>query len=227
MKNNNRCLLLRAVRNTIVISAVFCLKSLAANAATIVQIPLSSWAMQGGNYTSFSFEAEYLQQPASQGIYPIPNTKIFDAILITPNDVGRNYTLSSDTDDPQFTGFVAQLTNGIDDPFIFWYLTGGSGPGYGQQESTAFASVLKPGEVDLSHYRIDSVTVHVDTLSMIWSNDQFPCRTSSGCTETTFSGTLTINGTVLPAPIPAAFWLFGSGWIGLFRLLQKHQRITI
>lgn len=192
-----------------------------AHAVLIVEIPLSSWSKPSGYYTSFSFNALYLTGPTSSGIVELPGTKIFDSIQITPSDSGRTFTLASVLDDPELEKFIGYLTNGQDNQLMFWYLTNGAGgPGQDQSESTALSSFLSIGQVDLSGYSIDSISLYVDTLNM---NRVFgsPCNRFLGCTETSFNGSLIFNGHVNSIPEPSMFSLMCLGLLALLPLTRR------
>ncbi len=92
--------------------------------------------------------------------------RVFDALVLTPADAGKTWTISSDLDDVHFSGLVLALTSGRDDFYERKVgLVGGGSLSYQSKASVLFSGVSL-GYPDLRGYEIESFTLHVDSLTI-------------------------------------------------------------
>ncbi len=159
------------------------------------------------NVANFWVDYEHTNPPAG---YFEP---LFNQISFSTNDVGRTFTISSTSDDPNFAAVVNELTNGIDQTMVFFLGNSSNqvGVGYAYSESQLFAGVGTGP--DLIGYQIQSFGLHIDSLSI-------GSRPGGG---TDFSGqvTLGIYGIQVPEPSSAAVILLGGG---ILLYLRKRRR---
>jgi len=103
--------------------------------------------------------------------YGSNETTLFETTPLRKADKGKSYPLYSAEDDPQFTAFVARLTDGRDDTLYFTY-RGGATFTETAPESDYFSKTSGPYSPDIGAQRINSITLTVDdldfNLTVIW-----------------------------------------------------------
>jgi hypothetical protein len=151
---------------------------------------------------------------------PIPN-EILDNVRFNILDVGKTVRLLP-SDDPDFAGFVAMLTNGTADEALVSTRTFTEGVYPGSPEE-ADQYVVGNGEValfsidglhDLRGYQIDSISERLDSLTI--TDNVVPIPSAPNIFGRQFDGqvTLTIEGSATPEPGSAAMLgLAAGGWL--------------
>jgi hypothetical protein len=149
---------------------------------------------------------------------PIAN-EIFNGVRFKNTEVGRTATLTA-ADDPDFSGFVAMLTNGIADELLVSTTTFADGGFAGAPEATSQAvsarsertlSIL--GSLDLQGYQIDSITERLDSLTI--TDNVVPIPSAPNIVGRQFDGqmTLSIEGSATPEPGTAGLFALATlGW---------------
>lgn len=199
--------------------------TLYAKAIPLAEIPFSHWQKSAGYYTSFSFILSYVDGPPSSAglIEEVPGTTIFDSILLTPSDSGKQYSLSTNLDDPELGMFTQFLTNGQDNQFKYYYRTNYAGGSFGYKtESTVYSDFLGVDQVDFTGFTIDSITLNVNSLTMkrVFTS---PCRTNVGCTEVSFDGSVIIEGYANSVPEPSNLALISVGLLMLTAMARRRR----
>lgn len=156
---------------------------------------------------------------------PVPN-EIFDKVRFNILDVGKTVKLVA-SDDPDFAGFVAMLTNGTGDQALVSTRTFAEGGFAGSPEATG-QNVGGTSEVglfsidgltDLHGYQIDSISERLDSLTI--TDNVTPLPSAPNIIGRQFDGqvTLTIEGSATPEPGSATMLaMVACGW------LARHQR---
>jgi hypothetical protein len=151
---------------------------------------------------------------------PIPN-EIFDTVRFNIADVGKTVRLLP-SDDPDFAGFVAMLTNGVSDAALVSTKTFAEADFSSSLEASS-QDVRGNGEValfsidglsDLRGYQIDSISERLDSLTI--TDNVVPLPSAPNIVGREFDGqvTLTIEGSATPEPGSAAMLvLAGCGWL--------------
>ena len=135
-----------------------------------------------------------------------PRSARFDEVL-TNSSAGTTFIYNSGT---EFDKAAALLTNGLLD--VVWGFPSTSGSGSGHFESTLFSDDLSLNGIDFEGYNISSIH---------WTIDSFLIESDKNY-RTTISSSISIYGTAV-VPIPPAFWLFGSGLLGLTGLARRKK----
>jgi hypothetical protein len=156
---------------------------------------------------------------------PIPN-EIFDNVRFNILDVGKTVKLVT-SDDPDFAGFVAMLTNGTADEALLSARTFAKGENSGAPEGvdqhvgatseTGLFSIN--GSPDLHGYQIDSISERLDSLTI--TDNVVPLPSAPNIIGRQFDGqvTLTIEGSATPEPGSATMLAMAAcGW------LSRHRR---
>jgi len=138
-------------------------------------------------------------------------------LVLSKDNVGQTYTVLSGN---EFEEAVVYLTNGINDPVSFEYMSsggdGGGGGGLGANEAYFFfGDITGANGIDFSGYDINSISLAVNSLSF---------NSSFDWTDVIFNATATIEGS--PVPLPGAIWLFASGLAGFFGF-RKNAGVSL
>jgi hypothetical protein len=158
---------------------------------------------------------------------PIPND-LFDAVRFNPRDVGKTVRLTP-SDDPDFAGFVAMLTNGMPDQALVSTRAFAEGGSPGSPEGSdqyvngngEVALFSINGLTDLRGYQIDSISERLDSLTI--TDNVVPNPSAPNVVGRQFDGrvTLTIEGSPTPEPGSAAMLvLAGCGWLSRRRMTR-------
>lgn len=142
-----------------------------------------------------------------------PLFPLFDGITFDDTDSGQTFSITSDADDPDFSGLVAYLSDGIDQgigvgdalPASLLFL----GPNYIQQQSSLF---LTPGTDVAGLYTITEFELVISDLNIV--PDVPGNRTSA-----TYSYTFNIYGTAVPEP--STLLMLGIGFGVLIRVRRR------
>jgi hypothetical protein len=174
------------------------------------------------------------------GSTPATGAPLFQGTSITPDDVGRTFTVSEATD-ANFKDFTANLTDGKPEKIT---LSFGSGEVRGSELSISKSGNLFGGQPDLKVNTIDSIDFRVNSLTL-----DTPGTNPNGdgvWTNYSFDGTVSVNGQPIvdppalstyshfnstPVPEPSSavamlmFSLCATG--GFFRKLRAKKRFSI
>jgi hypothetical protein len=96
----------------------------------------------------------------------MPDGRIFDEILLTPDDEGSEFTVYA-SDDASFQTITGLLTNGVDDRAGIFYDLEPVGEGGSANLESAFFEGGETGEYlpDFAGFQIDYFTLRIDTLT--------------------------------------------------------------
>jgi hypothetical protein len=177
------------------------------HAATLIELPTSLTSGDYGVHNSLTYSF-------GTGSY-----RLFDGIALSSADVGKSFTIGSNTDDPDYSAMVSALTSGVNDNYLREVRTvGGGSLSWQTRASTLFASASL-GWPDLRGYEIGSFTLHVNGLSMV-SPGTDPNHNGLW-TDISASFSLDINP--IPEPSICALLVIPFGYLLLRHVWRKKR----
>ncbi|MCA9236331.1 MAG: hypothetical protein KDA44_12735 [Planctomycetales bacterium] len=136
-----------------------------------------------------------------------PAATLFDAVEITPDDVGATFSATA-TSDPGFAAFVARLADSQDEILrvLFAELISGRAEQRGFPESGFFVTAGRA--VDFAQATIEEIRLRVDRFSLVF--DTQPLAASAG-PPVDLGLTLTVLGQGVPEPAGLSLLAVAAG----------------
>jgi hypothetical protein len=169
---------------------------------------------------AFHFTLGYYDYPLPRVIPPARN-QVFDRIAFSPGTVGQTFTENAQSD-PDFTAFVADLTNGLDNGIARSFFQVSPDvvdlrPSGIIEGESYYLRAATGGNKDLIGNTITSLSARLNSLSFSQVDPQGP-----GIPGTRYTGTFTVTVEGVPLPEPGAVPLF----VALALLVATLRRRT-
>jgi hypothetical protein len=165
---------------------------------TLFSYTISQGGSQPGQVTSMTFPTQY------DGFSHYYQNAIFLNDSFTQADIGETVSITPESD-PNFNAFASEMTDGVPESIVFWFLPAPAVNISGQveSESNVIWGDQNDPRIDLQGDAIDSFSLTLDSLQVNNSED-----------SSSFEATITLSATGVPEPATSSLLLILVGGMG-------------